>query len=93
MEGRKAGGRSGATSFGRLGCFRKGFSEEFALPASGAACWQPTTPLLEEQVEGSSGFRKAPCRQLLADRPVRLLRKGKACTSACRGGVHVRTEG
>lgn len=93
MEGRKAGGRSGATSFGRFGCFRKGFSEEFALSASRAACWQATTPLLQEQVEGSSGFRKARCRQLWAGRPVRLLRKGKACTSACPGGVHVRTEG
>lgn len=78
---------------GRFWCFRKGFSEEFARPASRAACWQSTPPLLEEQVEESSGFCEARSRRPWADRPVRLLRKGKTCTSACRGGVPVCAQG
>lgn len=78
---------------GRFWCFRKGFSEEFARPASRAACWQSAPPLLEEQVGESSGFCEARSRQAWAGRPVRLLRKGKSCTSAGRGGVPVCAQG
>lgn len=62
MEGHRPG-EERSLIFGRFWCFRKGFSEEFARPASRAACWLSAPPLLEEQVEESSGFCEARSRQ------------------------------
>lgn len=91
MEGRRTGGGTEPRLLEGFGVFERGFSQEFAWPASGAARWRSPPPLLAEQVAGSSGFLGGPAPWPPALRPPRhaglsrLLRKGKARAPAGAG--------